>query len=74
MLIIDRFEGEIAVLEDFETGGHTQVKRSLFPDYARESDVVELGENGAYTVNSTATEKRRSEVLALMNKMGLMDS
>lgn len=56
IMIIDRFEGDIAVIET--DGGMIEVNVSELPDNAREGDVLAL-ENGRYTVDCEASEERR---------------
>lgn len=55
-MIIDRFEGELAVIET--DGGMIEINVSELPENAREGDVLVL-ENGRYAVDSEATEQRR---------------
>lgn len=66
MTIIDRFEGEYAVLET--DSGMKNVLRDILPEEAREGDVVEL-KNGAYTINKKAAEKRRRELREKLKKL-----
>ena len=66
MTIIDRFEGEYAVLET--DSDMKNVLRDMLPEEAREGDVVEL-KNGAYTVNKKAAEKRRRELREKLKKL-----
>ena len=66
MTIIDRFEGEYAVLET--DSGMKNVLRDMLPEEAREGDVVEL-KNGAYTVNKKAAEKRRRKLREKLKKL-----
>lgn len=66
MTIIDRFEGEYAVLET--DSGMKNVPRDMLPEESREGDVVEL-KNGAYTVNKKAAEKRRRELREKLKKL-----
>ena len=66
MTIIDRFEGEYAVLET--DSGMKNVPRDMLPEEAREGDVVEL-KNGAYTINKKAAEKRRRELRKKLKKL-----
>jgi hypothetical protein len=69
MIIIDRFEENIAILENDEQ--FTGVKRSLLPETAREGDIVELQPDGRYSVNEQATEERRRKVADRLKRMGL---
>ena len=70
MLIIDRFEGEFAIVEDTETEKMMQIEKELIEENASESDVIVLSD-GIYCVDSEATKKRRAEVLALLKKLDL---
>lgn len=57
-MIIDRFEGETAVIET--DGGMIGIDVSELPENAREGDVLVL-ENGRYAVDPEATEQRRKK-------------
>ena len=70
MLIIDRFEGEFAVVEDTETEKMIMIEKELIEQNASESDVIVFSD-GIYHVDYEATKKRRAEVLALLKKMNL---
>ena len=70
MLIIDRFEGEFAIVEDTETEKKTMIGKELIEPDASESDVI-VFLDGIYRVDAEATKKRRAEVLALLKKMNL---
>lgn len=59
MIIIDRFEGDIAVLET--DMGMVNTDRAALPKEACEGDVLVM-ENGAYTVDKEATLARREAV------------
>lgn len=64
--IIDRFEGEFAVIE---VDGNTQdVSRSLIADGVQQGDVVELV-NGIWNKNTVATEKRSKEIKKLIDSV-----
>lgn len=65
--IIDRFEGEIAVLED-EKSKFTEIEKSLLPNNAKEGDCVVL-EDGKYTINKETTEKLKEEIDDLMDDL-----
>lgn len=70
MLIIDRFEGEFAIVEDTETEKTITIEKELIEQNASESDVIVFSE-GIYRVDHESTKKRRAEVLALLKKMNL---
>ncbi|MBP3379350.1 MAG: DUF3006 domain-containing protein [Ruminococcus sp.] len=71
-MIIDRFEGDIAVVETDE--GFRDIPRSQLPAEAEEGDVL-ASCDGCYVVDKEAAERRRSSAASrmkrLMNKGGL---
>ncbi len=64
MLIIDRFEGDIAVVEDSEKETHQNIRKEFIEDGAKEGDVIALFES-FYMIDHAQTKKRREEILAL---------
>lgn len=64
--IIDRFEGEIAVVE--VDGIMKDFPRDLFPEEASAGDVVKITEN-QIVVLKDETEKLRKEVEELMDEV-----
>ena len=66
MTIIDRFENNKAVLET--DGGMIEIERSQLPENVREGDVITKN-NGVWTVDIPATEKRRSDMRELMKRL-----
>lgn len=66
MIIIDRFEGELAVLET--DNGMITVSRSSVSPEAQEGDVLRF-ENGVYLPDREATEARRAAVREKLNKL-----
>ncbi|MCL2086631.1 MAG: DUF3006 domain-containing protein [Oscillospiraceae bacterium] len=66
MIIIERFENNIALLE--KDGVIVKVKRNLIPKTAKEGDLLIIT-NGIYTVDKQATQKRREEVLERTRKL-----
>lgn len=66
MLIIDRFEGEYAILEDGKH--HYEVKRSELPDDCFEGDVI-VTKDGFYTVDKEQTKLRRKAILRLQRSV-----
>ena len=68
--VIERFEGDVAVLEDCESCKRIEVDRCTLPRTAKEGDVVEE-HNGSYSVNYKATDERRSLAIAKLRKLGL---
>lgn len=63
MLIIDRFEGDFAVIEDSEKDKNINIRKEFIEDGAREGDVLALFET-FYMIDRAATKKRREEILA----------
>ncbi len=66
MTVIDRFEGEFAVLET--DSGIINVKRSLLPADAREGDVVLL-RDGKWETDHDAAEKLRREAVRKLRRL-----
>ncbi|WP_037294100.1 DUF3006 domain-containing protein [Ruminococcus flavefaciens] len=59
MMIIDRFEGDTAVIET--ENGIISLPRTKLPAEAREGDIL-IRENGSYIINKEATVKRRRKM------------
>ncbi|MGN1481025.1 DUF3006 domain-containing protein [Porcipelethomonas sp.] len=66
MLIIERFEGNIAVIEDDDN--HLEIDRNSLPDNAREGDVL-VKSGDAYKIDPEQTKKRREKILKLQNSL-----
>ncbi|MFB5253678.1 DUF3006 domain-containing protein [Bacillus mycoides] len=64
--IIDRFEGEIAVIEI--NNSTINVLKSKLPSTAKEGDVLIIDDDN-YTIDKDETTKRRREVQDLMDKL-----
>mgnify|MGYP003378211470 FL=1 len=62
--VIDRFEGDVAVCEDCETG---LVNLNL-PEGAKEGDCLNLFADGVITVDTERTRVTRQRVLELMHR------
>lgn len=63
MLVIDRFEGDQAVIEH---DGHTfTLPRSLLPKEAKEGDVLRIG----IEIDRTATDDRQKRVKSLEDRL-----
>jgi hypothetical protein len=65
MIIIDRFESSLAVLETDD--GMINVERSLLPENAAEGDVLVY--DGSWTVDKAATEQRRSRTAKRLKRL-----
>ncbi|MEG1448076.1 MAG: DUF3006 domain-containing protein [Oscillospiraceae bacterium] len=66
-LIIDRFEGELAICED-ENKKHHEIKRDTLPSYAKEGDVLVV-EDGKYIIDTNKTAENRNRNFNLLNKL-----
>ncbi len=66
MLIIDRIENGIAVIET--ESGHIDVPREMLASDAREGDIVVL-RDGMYVPDKAAAEKRRREITELQDSL-----
>ena len=65
-MILDRFEGDYAVLEIIEESGEVYYKNlpaDWMPEEAGEGDVL-IKADGRYTVDAYETEKRRAKAAA----------
>lgn len=67
MLIIDRFEGDFAVVEDGEK--MINIRREFIEEDACEGDVLSLLDS-FYTIDRAATEERRKETAELLGRIG----
>ncbi|MDI3545153.1 MAG: hypothetical protein PWP68_570 [Rikenellaceae bacterium] len=65
--VIDRFEGDYAVVE-LEDGKMKDIKKSLFPDNAKEGDVIIINEKGI-KIDIEETHKRKEEINSLMDEL-----
>lgn len=66
MIVVDRFEGNFAVLET--DSGMIDVEKSRLADDIREGDVIIETENG-YIKDYNTTQQRREKMIALRNKL-----
>lgn len=66
MLIIERFEGNTAIIEN--GGNHFEVSRDDLPANAREGDVLKKV-GSIYEIDKEKTESRRKEILKLQNSL-----
>jgi len=67
MLIVDRIEDGIAVIER-DSGRRMEVPAEMLAEDVREGDVVMMV-NGLYLVRKDATEKRRREIAEMQNDL-----
>lgn len=61
-LIIDRFEGEFAIIE-IENGQTINCPKAMLPDNAKEGSILNI------TVDNDATEKKLQKNTARMNRL-----
>lgn len=66
MLIIDRFEGDYALLEDNDN--HYEIKKSELPENCREGDVI-TSKDGMYIVDTEQTNQRREAIKRLQRSL-----
>lgn len=65
--VIDRFEGDTAVLEE-DGVGTVDVPRSKLPDGAAEGDALTLDEeSGAFYLDADGTRLRAERIKSIMN-------
>jgi hypothetical protein len=65
--IIDRFEGEFAIIE-CEDRGKVEISRNLIPKNAKEGDcLVQLGDK--YVIDEGETQRRKSEIEDLVKNL-----
>ena len=62
---IDRFEGDIAVLENRKTGKTIEIERNKLPENSKEGDILKKI-NGKYSLEA---ERTKEEVERIKNKM-----
>lgn len=70
MLIIDRFEGNITVVENSENENMIGIEKGLIEETAREGDVIFFDGSG-YKVDKEETERRRTEALSILKSIGI---
>jgi|YelNatPaOPRAMG01_1025707.scaffolds.fasta_scaffold14390_3 hypothetical protein len=63
--VIDRFEGKMAVLIAEEDGERIILPARFLPDKCSEGDVVDI----TFAINKEASEKAKSEVQDLIDKL-----
>ena len=71
--VIDRFEGNYAVLENLETKEIKDVNRTNLPQDAKEGVVLNY-ECGKYLLDPYETDKRQRDVLKRFQKLKNNDS
>lgn len=73
MYVLDRFEGEFAVIEksDQEQVTFVEVNRSLLPSDTEEGDVLILSDSG-WSADKEETAQRRRQIQNRLKRMGLL--
>lgn len=66
MLIIERFEDDIVIIENDEE--YIRVSRESLPAEASEGDII-VERAGGYEVDAVATKKRREKILSRQRKL-----
>ena len=66
--VIDRFEGNYAILENQDTYEIIDVKRNELPNDAKEGSVLSF-ENDIYTLDIYATNQRKEDILKIFSKL-----
>ncbi|WP_336788467.1 DUF3006 domain-containing protein [Paenibacillus sp. MMO-177] len=65
--VIDRFEGDLAVIE--VDGDTIDVAKTLLPKKARVGDAIVIEDDGTFRIDKEATKKLRKEIDALMDEL-----
>lgn len=68
-LIIDRFEGNLAVCEEEGSEKLFGIDRKEIPAQAVEGSVLEISDEGEISINNEETQKRRERILARQKKL-----
>lgn len=66
MIVFERSEGEVAVLE--MDGKIVEIEKSLLPDDVKEGDILKKCD-GKYYCDKKATEERRKKINKLQNSL-----
>lgn len=66
MLIFERLEGDIAVVEN--DGERIKLRKELISESVREGDVLKI-QNGMYIPDKEATQHRRKKLTKLQNSL-----
>jgi len=66
--IIDRFEGNYAILQNSETTEMSEIEKTELPDEAKEGDVL-LFEGGEFVVDNEETMRRAKRIADKMDSI-----
>ena len=67
-LVVDRFEGEMAVCQDPETRAMEDVPRAMLPEGTREGDVL-VADGEGYRLDGDEAERRRKRIARKMEDL-----
>lgn len=65
---VDRFEGDIAVLENRKTGKIEEIEKSKLPNEIKEGDILQKI-NGKYNIDTIKTQEVKSNIKDKMKKI-----
>ena len=65
---IDRFEGDIAVLENRKTGKIEEIEKNKLPNGIKEGDILQKI-NGKYNIDKVKTQEVKNNIKDKMNKI-----
>ncbi len=68
MFVLDRFEGDYAILENLETKEKREVLSSLLPENLHEGSLLNYVDE-KYILEPSLEEKRRNDLRARLNKL-----
>ena len=66
--IIDRFEGDFAVCQNFSTSKFQNIKKSDIPKNAKEGDIITF-ENNIFLIDEAKNQKRQNEINSKFNSI-----
>ncbi|MEI6131825.1 MAG: DUF3006 domain-containing protein [Bacillota bacterium] len=66
--IIDRFEGNFAILQNSETSEMSEIEKTALPDEVKEGDAL-LFEGGLFTVDSDEIMRRTKRIIDKMDSI-----
>ncbi len=67
--IIDRFEENFAVVEDYNTGKIENIERTNFPKEAKDGDIITVSEDNIITIDKEETKRRREKLKKLKDML-----
>lgn len=67
-LSVDRFEGDIAICENLQTGEMIDVEKSLLPLNTKEGSILKY-ENGNYVLDFETTTQKQENIKNMVNNL-----